>query len=330
MRFSFAHIPLDDTRDTVALVQHAERLGFHRAWIPDQTFFKDPYAILAACALQTERIEFGVGITNPYTRHPAATARAIATVDELSEGRGLLALGAGNRKELLGPLGLSGERAATACREAVTVMRALLSGQTVDFKGEVFEARGVALEFGARANLPLYVAARGPLVLQAAGRCADGVIIGGFLSGSGTDYFFANIDKGLQGRERGLGRPQVVAWSTCVVSDDREGELAKIKPRLAHVIHRAPAQGIQAAGIETDRIERIKAAYAAGREAEAIAHVNDALVEAMCIVGDPTYCAARVETLAGRGVDELAILLQREPLSEMKARLDRIAGALMG
>ena len=79
MRFGFGHVPSGHYQRHVELVQRAERLGFDTAWIADQTFYRDPYVILAALATSTERIGLGLGATNPFTRHPAMTSRAIAS-----------------------------------------------------------------------------------------------------------------------------------------------------------------------------------------------------------------------------------------------------------
>ena len=56
MRFGFSHHPEEHYREHAQLVAHAERLGWDQAWLPDQTFHRDPYVVLAACAAATERI----------------------------------------------------------------------------------------------------------------------------------------------------------------------------------------------------------------------------------------------------------------------------------
>lgn len=60
-------------------MRQAEQQGFRSAWIPDQPFYCDPYVVLAAAAAETERIKLGVGVTNPFTAHPAISARIAAS-----------------------------------------------------------------------------------------------------------------------------------------------------------------------------------------------------------------------------------------------------------
>ena len=128
MRFGFGTVPAGPPHETVALVQFAERLGFDVAWMPDQTFYRDPFLTLAACAQGTRTITLGVGVTNPYTRHPAMIARAAATLSELCQGRFVLGIGAGNRKELIDLLGLPSDRAGARCRETALTVKRLLAG----------------------------------------------------------------------------------------------------------------------------------------------------------------------------------------------------------
>jgi len=131
LKFGFGHVPSQDYREHVRLIQLAEELGFDYAWVADQTFHRDPVAVIAAAALATQAIQLGIGVANPFTRHPAMLARSAATLDEMAEGRFSLGIGAGNRKELLRPLGLDDGDAAIRCTEMAELVRALLNGGPV-------------------------------------------------------------------------------------------------------------------------------------------------------------------------------------------------------
>jgi 5,10-methylenetetrahydromethanopterin reductase len=79
--------PKASIRTLVALARQAEALGYQAAWVADEGFSLDAYVTLTAIAAETRTIRMGPGITNPYTRHPAVTATAIATLDAYSGGR---------------------------------------------------------------------------------------------------------------------------------------------------------------------------------------------------------------------------------------------------
>lgn len=152
-----------------------EELGFQTLWYADERFYRETYTGLAACAVTTSRLLLGTGVTDPFTRHPALTAAAIASLDELSEGRAILGLGAG----ISGyhNLGIKLERPARRLREAILVIRRLLAGERVTLEGETILIRNAALKFPARSAIPIVLAADGPLVLRLAGEVADGVMV---------------------------------------------------------------------------------------------------------------------------------------------------------
>src|SRR5262249_62336628 len=95
-----------------------------------------------------------------------------------------------------------------AIEEAVTIMRGLLSGERVDFEGEVVSFRGGSLNFPA-SPLPIYVAARAKGMLATAGRVADGVIFGPYASYAALDYAIGIARPGTNGTPRPA--PRLVA-----------------------------------------------------------------------------------------------------------------------
>src|SRR5262245_27161128 len=133
----------------------AEVHGCENLWLIDgQDVFPDPWATAALCAINTSRIRIGPGVTNPVTRHPRVTANAMLTIHELSGGRGILGLGAGdNAVRTLG----RGPAKVAELREAVEVCR------------ERFRQH--------RAEIPIYIAAGGPRLNAYACEAGDGIIV---------------------------------------------------------------------------------------------------------------------------------------------------------
>ncbi len=78
------------------LAQVAEAHDFEHLWVADEKFFRDPYASLAYLSQHTSRIHLGPCVTDPFTRHPAITAMAMATLDEIAGGRVFSGLGPGS------------------------------------------------------------------------------------------------------------------------------------------------------------------------------------------------------------------------------------------
>ena len=160
----------------VELARVAEASGFGQLWLADERFYRDVYALLTLSAAGTSRIALGTCVTDPYSRHPALTAVAVATLDEISGGRALMGIGAG----LSGfhEMGIDRQRPAVAIREAIELMRQLWRGGKVDYRGETVAFRDGHLEFRPpRPDIPVYIASNGPLVQKLAGRVADGAIM---------------------------------------------------------------------------------------------------------------------------------------------------------
>src|SRR5207342_3603795 len=99
-------------------------------WLGDEGPGRDPFALLAAGAARTNRIRLGVGVTNPYLRHPATTAAAALTIHDLSGGRMILGLGPGGDLAL-GPVHVPRVRPLAATRRALELIRAVSRGEAL-------------------------------------------------------------------------------------------------------------------------------------------------------------------------------------------------------
>ena len=275
MRFGFGFVPNLPLAESLRVIQRGEQLGYEMAWIPDQTFYRDPFLVMAAWAQATEHIQLMIGVTNPYTRHPAQVARAIATVDEISGGRAHLGIGSGNRRELLLPMGFEQDAAAARTREMLTLVRALLARRNPAARIRLRNRQGLAAFLATRAggDPDLHRRPRRPYVGSGgrAGRWRGhrrARLRGGFglrLRGAGTrrsPCFLRPRSAGTPGRN--LTELEIVSWVTCRVVDDERAAHEQLKPSVAHIIGGAPLSLLRAIGMEDAAIDALKRAYAAG------------------------------------------------------------------
>lgn len=324
MKFGFGHVP-SHVGDSTELVQRAEALGFDFAWIPDQQLFCDPYVTLASMALSTSRIRLAVGVTNPFTRHPAITARAIATVDQLSGGRAALGMGAGNMKELVHPLKLDSSRVGDKCLEAAQLMKQLWRGGAVDFHGTQFTVDHIGMDIPTRPDLPVYLAGRGPKILSAAGEVADGAIIGSIACDAGLDYAMGRIRAGAEKAGRDVTDLDVVSWVTVHITDDVPAALDALRPSIGHLIGGAPLEVLQTMGLTDAVIQGVKDAYAVGGQRATAPYVTDEAIRAFTIVGDPGMVAGHVDALAARGITQISLLMPPGTVADYGGILERFA-----
>jgi len=151
-----------------------ETYGFDRVWVPD-TVVSPWEAWLAACLImqQTERLRIGLGVTNPYTRHPVVVAQMAATMQRQSRGRLAISLGKGIGR-FLEKAGIRQQE--TAVEEYVTLLRGLIAGERTSLKGNAFHIDAVRLRTRPPDSpVPIYVAAIGASGWESAMRIADGV-----------------------------------------------------------------------------------------------------------------------------------------------------------
>ena len=95
MKFSFSLVPSFPMTSYGDIVAEAEARGYDLAWTPDQGFMQDPFVAVSYLMTRTRFMSLGVGITNPYQRHPIQIARAAVTLADLRPGGFILGLGAG-------------------------------------------------------------------------------------------------------------------------------------------------------------------------------------------------------------------------------------------
>src|SRR5215470_2249890 len=145
----------------VERARRAEAVGYDTVWLADERFYREVYSCLTHFAGHTSKVLLGPCVTDPFSRHPALTAMAIATLDEISGQRSILGVGAGISG--FTELGINRRKPARAIREMIEVIRALLRRESVDFHGEVIEFHQGRLSFvPTRSAVPIYVRATVP------------------------------------------------------------------------------------------------------------------------------------------------------------------------
>jgi alkanesulfonate monooxygenase SsuD/methylene tetrahydromethanopterin reductase-like flavin-dependent oxidoreductase (luciferase family) len=176
------------------LLKFAEDLGYDHGWVPDsQMIWSDCYAVLALAAEHTSRIRLGTGVAVAPTRSAPVTAHSIATINRIAPGRVFLGIGTGHTA--MRTMGFDPIRA-RAFRNYLRVVRALLRGEEVEYtvEGRTRSIRFLHRELGfvdVEHEIPIWVAANGPLALRAAGAYGDGRISAGL---EAPDHLRTSLD----------------------------------------------------------------------------------------------------------------------------------------
>jgi 5,10-methylenetetrahydromethanopterin reductase len=295
------------------LARSAEALGYDDLWVADERFFREIYSCLTVCALRTERIRVGTCVTDPYSRHPALTAMAIATVDELAGGRAVLGLGAGVSG--FRELGVDASRSATALREAIEVIRRLLAGETVTVKGQQVVFHGGRLDFTpARAALPIYVASQRAAGCRVAGRLGDGAIMQGCVAEPLLAFFRDTVRTAAREAGRAPGTIDLVARINVCVDDDARAARDVMRPTIVRSLsaQRPDFFTFAAAGVTVppalrDAVLSLPYTHDPAPLRGLAPLVPDELVDAVTLAGPPDVVARGVAHLARGGITQLMI-----------------------
>jgi alkanesulfonate monooxygenase SsuD/methylene tetrahydromethanopterin reductase-like flavin-dependent oxidoreductase (luciferase family) len=171
-----------------------ECLGFESVWLPDHFYFLEAsgletypevWTLLTAIALKTERVRLGTNVLAATFRHPALMAKMAGAVQELSGGRFVLGLGAGNQAHEHAAFGLDFEHRIGRMKEYLPILSALLDGESVTFEGRYFQLREASLRTVVP-HVPVWVASGGRQMFELTARYASGWNMAGGGANPGT------------------------------------------------------------------------------------------------------------------------------------------------
>jgi 5,10-methylenetetrahydromethanopterin reductase len=329
MDFSFCALPRQTAAEVIEMVQRAEDAGIPMVWVPDETFMRDPYVLLGAIAAKTSTIKLGVGIANPYTRHPIQIARAVGTVADLCEGRVVLGIGAGlkpTRKAMAAPDGDFTE----TTRDAIVAMKAVLAGEHHSVANDVFRFDNAHMEFKPKNPVDIYVATTHPRAFRMAGEVADGVIVGNV----GRPDAMRTVTGWIREAAAAAGRPEdavkIVAWNFALCGEEKSAMYDTIRLITARTIANSHSKVTGILGIDKDEVEKIRAVMRGGATKVGPDLIPDDYIDRIAVIGSAEECRAGIEDLAAAGADIFGLRPSLEVLErfDYEAMVHRLWGAV--
>ena len=313
LRTGLLLLPSRPVPEMAALVARAEALGYDDVWLADERFFREVYAILAVFAHSTRRVRLGPCVTDPYSRHPALTAMAIATLDEIAGGRAVLGFGAGVSG--LAELGIDSSRSATAIREGIDLVRRLLAGETVTVKGEQISFHNGRLDWApARAGIPIYVASQRAAGCRVAGRVADGAIMQGALAEPLVRFLRDTVHGAAREAGRDPARIELVARLNTCIHDDRKAARDVMRPTLVRSLASQRRDfftfvtaGLTVPGRLAEKLRGLTYTHDVAPLRALAPEIPDEFVDACTLTGPPALVASEVVRLARSGISQVMI-----------------------
>jgi probable F420-dependent oxidoreductase len=288
--------------EVVECVILAEELGYESAWVAEG-HGGDQFSVLTACATATSRILLGTSITSVFVRSAPTIAMAAATVDYLSQGRFILGLGTSHKVQVGPEHGLEFSRAVPRLKECMDIVRRLIKDGEVSYQGEIFNIDRFDLWFEpVRRQMPIFVAAVFPKMLETCGEISDGAI----LTFCTVGHAEAAAHHVAIGAKRAGKSPEDVEVSTllpCAISPDKSSALDGIRTNIAHYAARFPRYRrlIVEAGF-AEETEAVRQAWLGGRTEEALKLVPEGLIDKIGLIGTATEARERLSEYRRAGI----------------------------
>jgi F420-dependent oxidoreductase-like protein len=215
-------------KDIVEFSKAAEQRGFDNIWVANAFGF-DAIGAIAIAGWETSRIQFGTAVTPTSPRHPMALAQQALTTSVACDGRFTLGIGLSHKLVIEDMFGMSYNKPAKHMREYIDVLTPLLKGETVNYSGEQYKVNG-SLTISGASEVPLIIAALGPLMLKIAGTYADGTTL--WVTGPKTiaEHIVPTISAAASAA--GKAAPRIVAGLPIVVTNDVAAAKFKIAEDL--------------------------------------------------------------------------------------------------
>lgn len=287
----------------------AEQHGFDSVWVAESRLARDAVVPVAAIATDTNRIKVGAGVINTWTRNAALIAQTFATLDELSNGRVVLGLGAW-WDPLAHKVGIERTKPLQCMKEYVQVIRRLFNNEEVTFAGDFVRMEGVKLDVlhgsGQKArDIPIYVGGTGFQMLELAGEIADGVLLNYLVSPEYNEKALESIKRGAQkaGRRADeIDTPQLIA---CSMDEDAEKAVRLAKSHVTMTLGQQP-HIMKASGVSEDLIREVQQEMGGwpakpGGIERATAVVPDDVVRMLTASGTPDDCRAKIKEYTAAG-----------------------------
>lgn len=305
--------------EQLEMVKYAESLGYDSVWM-GEAWGQEVFTTLTWLACHTTTIKLGPAIANVWSRTPGLMAQTVATLDLLSGGRALLGLGTSGKALVENWHGIPFERGTQRLKEYAEILRLALSGQRVNYEGEVFKLRGFSLNMKpVRPRVPIFFASISPAGFRVTGEVADGWMP--IWTGPESIPIFLNeIGAAATAAGRSLADIDVAAEIHAgVATDPRVRDLARA--RLSFYIGGMGTyyhQLVKRQGFSAEA-DAIRDAFAQRERDRAASLVTDEMVDKLTLVGDAQKCRARLAQYRQAGVT-LPLISILDGLSKQQIR----------
>jgi len=306
--FGTGYDPATGVAEVAALAARAEEAGFDLCFFSEAArLLRDGPSALSAMALSTQRIGLGA-VQVVRLRTPAVMAQTIATLDELSGGRLMIAPGACS-PGAAARHGLSPADPGQGLIEYIDSIRLLLSGEQVSYQGQVVAFENVQLGWKPiRSDIPLLPASTSRKGLRIAGMTGDGVLLDACASPEYSANAIAVIRQAAEEAGRDWSKFIIAQIISCSIEDDRATALDAVRwevaTKLTPASHRFQRYRIAVGEphMNVNDFPAFERAFERGGKMGLLEAVPDSYVEGVTASGTPDDVQRRVAEYRAAGV----------------------------
>ena len=296
------------------IARYAEERGFSEIWQADTRLARDCVVLMSAFLTHTKKLRIGSGVLPIWTRNPAVIAASWSTLWELGgkvDGRGRVMLGLGAWWEpIASRVGVDRRKPLKAMREHIEALRQLFTMEEVTYQGEFVNLDRIRLDvaFGDTSprDIPLYIGATGPKMLEMTGEICDGVVLNYMVS---VDYIrdaVKLVEKGAQKAGKtidDIDRPELLV---CCLSDDDPAAAMLEGKKLAAYYFATEPHIMKASGVSDALLNKVQAimGWPATEDdyIKASKVIPDEVVRNIMAVGTTKECQEKVAQYIDAGV----------------------------
>ncbi len=301
-------------KEELELAVYMEDRCFSELWQGDNRLARDCIVLMSAFLTRTKRLRIGSGVLPIWTRNPAVIAASFSSMWELGgkvDGKGRVMLGLGAWWEpIASRVGVKMRKPLTAMRENIESIQQLLKMETVTYDGEFVNLDNVSLDvvYGDTSprDIPIYLGATGPKMLELAGEICDGVCLNYGVSVDYVKNAISLVEKGAKkaGKTiKDVDLPELVVVS---MSDENPDEALHAGKKLAAYYFATEPHIMKASGVSEEIADKAKAlmGWPATEDdyERASAVIPDEIVRNIMAVGTAEECRQKVKQYVDAGV----------------------------
>jgi len=280
-------------------------------WIPE-TWGMENFSMLSLISQKASKQQIGSSIINVFSRSPASIAMGAATVDIISNGRFILGLGTSSSVIVENFHGYEFKNPMGRIREYVEIIKLILSGNSVDYKGKIFNLKNFSLLIKPpRKKIPIYLAAINSKMVDLTWEIADGAI-----------FYLRPMDEMKKTIHMMQAKRKIDVTSQFITSVSNDSELAinKCKKTLAFYVSvgKIYREFLSKNGFETETRNIFEEFKKSGFESN---HelVTSQMIDCLTIAGDPDACQKQLKKFRETGID--LPIIQFNPIGDVMESL---------